>query len=186
MGYSRTTASLIPTSITARLIMVLVIFIGGVLTYKVVYFYNGPILSLSTFTPEQPIAFSHKLHAGDMKVPCQYCHTYARRSEMAGVPSLKTCDNCHANLTKQSPAITALKKNIETNTPIEWNRVYDLPDHVWFSHKRHIKKGFACQECHGPVETMEVVGKVNEHKMGFCLNCHQDNKAPTDCYTCHS
>ncbi|MDH5543328.1 MAG: cytochrome c family protein [Nitrospinota bacterium] len=178
--------TLMPKSAIGRNLALLILIVGGVLTYKVTYFYQGPIMGLSTYTPKQPIPFSHKQHAGDLKINCQYCHTYARRSEMAGVPSISTCNNCHANLAVESDAITFLKKNIEAKTPIEWERVFKLPDHVFFNHKRHIKKEFECQKCHGPIETMEVVGKVNEFKMGFCLDCHQQEQAPTDCWTCHT
>lgn len=151
-----------------------------------IFFYFGPIYSLSTFAPVQPLPFSHKLHAGDLGVDCQFCHIFARRSEIAGVPSLGKCMGCHGNLTIDSPAIKTLVKLSESEKPIEWVRIYHLPDHVWFSHKRHIKRDIACQQCHGPVETLNVNAQMVIHRMGFCLECHQKHKAPTDCWTCHT
>jgi len=148
-------------------------------------FYFGPIF-LTTLKPVQPIAFSHKIHAADFKIPCQYCHTFARRSEMAGAPSAHRCMNCHEFAGTDKPEVMKITDYVENGKPIMWERVFDLPDHVWFSHKRHIKKGFKCQECHGPIETMDVVERANEFKMGFCLGCHQKNEAPTDCWTCHT
>jgi len=157
--------------------------LGALSGFGVNYF--GPIY-LTTHKPVQPIAYSHKLHAGDNKIPCQYCHTFARRSEMAGVPSVEKCMNCHEFLGANKPEAQKLNDYYDNDKPIEWKRVFDLPDHVWFNHKRHIRKGVKCQKCHGPIETMEVVYKSNDFKMNFCLSCHQENGAPTDCWTCHT
>jgi len=150
-----------------------------------VYFYVSPI-SLTMYSPKQPIPFSHKLHAGENKIPCQYCHSDARRSESAGVPGAQKCMNCHNTIKSESPEILKVAAAIEKGKPIEWIKVFVTPDHVWFSHKRHIKKDVACQTCHGKVETMEVVGRAVDHKMGFCLDCHREKGAPTDCWTCHT
>lgn len=155
------------------------------LTLFVIFFYVAPVYSFGVWQPEQPLAYSHKLHAGELEINCQFCHTYARRSEMAGIPSMKKCMGCHENLEVESAQITLLKDHYENNKPIEWIKVYDLPDHVWFSHKRHIAKDIACKRCHGPTETLEVNARLVTHNMGFCLDCHQANNAPTDCWTCH-
>lgn len=152
----------------------------------VALFYFGPVYSLTAYAPDQPIPYSHKLHAGELAIPCQYCHAYARRSEMAGVPSVAKCMNCHENITSGTEPIAKLKDHFERRTPIAWARVYDLPDHVWFSHKRHVAKNIECRRCHGAVETLEVNARVNDFKMGFCLDCHQAEGAPTDCWTCHT
>ena len=175
-----------PRSKTAR-IMLAALTVGGIGLFIVLYvFYYGPIYPLTTWAPKQPIPFSHLVHAGDNGINCQYCHTYARRSEMAGVPSVSTCMNCHRNLKTESPLIVKVTEYFEEQKPIKWIRVYHLPDIVWFSHKRHIAKDIACQKCHGPVQTFEVQKKVMNHKMTFCLSCHQKNGASTDCWTCHT
>lgn len=175
-----------PTSKTARIFLALLGMMGaGSLVFFYVFYY-GPIYGLAKWAPEQPIAFSHELHAGKNGIDCQYCHTYARRSEMAGLPSVSTCMNCHKNLKTDAPLILEITAYFEEEKPIEWIRVYDLPDHVWFSHKRHIVKEIACQKCHGPVETLVVQTYMVDHKMTFCLDCHQETGAPTDCWTCHT
>lgn len=188
MGFSGGHKSLKPESPIAKSIVVLA-GLGGVSLFAfIIFFYYGPIYPPSTWAPTQPIAFSHKLHAGDNNINCQYCHTYARRSEIAGIPSVKKCMNCHQRMLKKvnTEKIQQLVSFYKNKEPIPWIRIYDLPDHVWFSHKRHIARDVACQTCHGPVETMEVVERQKIFKMRDCLNCHQENEAPTDCLTCHT
>lgn len=135
--------------------------------------------------PAQPIAYSHKLHAGDLKINCFFCHDSARRSPVAGVPSVQRCIGCHNIMQTDTPEIQKLKAAWEEKKPIEWIRVHKLPEFTMFNHKRHVKAGVSCQTCHGPVETMEVVRQEAPLTMGWCLDCHKENKAPTDCYTCH-
>ncbi|HJM82831.1 MAG TPA: cytochrome c3 family protein [Nitrospinota bacterium] len=163
-------------------------FIGtAIATFLVLFyiFYEGPFY-LVAHQPTQPINYSHKVHADDNKIPCQYCHTFARRSEMSGVPGAARCMNCHESVKQEAPEIKKVIAHYENNKPIEWVKVFDLPDHVWFSHKKHIAKDVSCQTCHGPIEKMDVVSRTNDFQMGFCLDCHQENEAPTDCWTCHT
>lgn len=135
---------------------------------------------------EQPILFSHKLHAGEKQIPCQYCHAYARRGPVAGVPSVQTCMGCHSLLAVRQPEVRKLAAYWQEREPIPWTRIHDLPDFVYFSHKRHVRAGVQCQECHGPVETMEEVVQFSSLEMGWCLNCHnQQRQASVDCATCH-
>lgn len=139
----------------------------------------------SPYSPAQPIAFSHKIHAGDNEIACQYCHTYARRSTVAGIPSVQLCMGCHRNVAQESPQVQKLSAYWEEQASIPWTRVYDMPDFVYFSHKRHVRADVACQECHGPVETMETVARSGELDMARCVNCHLQNQASVDCLTCH-
>ncbi len=151
---------------------------------------------------EQPIAYSHKLHAGDLQIDCQYCHSMARRSIHAGVPPTQTCMNCHAMIdTTDRPELVKLKEYWDKGEPIPWMKVHDLPDFVYFSHKRHIRGGLDCTECHGDVAgTMTQAQRVKPLNMGWCLDCHKNHKAVDDnygaqaelrraelkdCYTCH-
>ena len=138
-------------------------------------------------TPEQPIDFSHKIHAGDFGVPCLYCHTEARRSTSAGVPSVNKCVGCHTIVATDRPQIREVMRYWANKEPIPWIKVHDLPDFVYFPHKRHVLAGVECQTCHGPVETMERVTRLAPMKMGLCLDCHKENAVENglDCWTCH-
>ncbi len=141
--------------------------------------------------PAQPIRFSHKVHAGDNGIGCTSCHTYAEHSPVAGIPSMARCQGCH-KFVKQDPErpqmtqeIQALLARLDSGKPVDWVRVYRVPDHVFFTHERHVAKGLRCQECHGEVQTMEVVHQASPLTMGWCLDCHHRKRAPTDCWTCH-
>src|SRR6266699_3334579 len=127
------------------------------------------------YGPEQPIAFPHKGHAGDNKIPCLYCHYGARTSRHAGIPPASVCMNCHSVLEKQTVAIEKLKEAVQQERPIRWVKVHNLPDFVYFNHSRHVLSGVACQSCHGPVETMARIEQVSELTMGWCLTCHREH-----------
>lgn len=169
------------------------------------------------YEPAQPIAYSHRLHAGEMQIQCQYCHFGADKSRHAGIPPASVCMNCHKFVTAPLGAIRAedeaatkekraprpivsaelqkLYTAVNTSTPIAWNRIHSLPDFVYFDHRPHVNAGVACQQCHGPVETMERVRQVSDLTMGWCVNCHRESNrtgvagravhASTNCSTCH-
>ena len=144
------------------------------------------------YAPTQPIAFSHKLHAGDAHVPCLYCHFGARTSRHAGIPPSGVCMNCHALLQKQSEDIEKLKELVAERRPIAWVKVHNLPDFVYFNHSQHLLGGIECQSCHGHVERMTRVEQQSPLTMGWCLDCHRsrsgDPNAPAanlDCGKCH-
>jgi hypothetical protein len=149
------------------------------------YFANAAFFS--TDSPKQPINFSHKIHAGDFEIPCQYCHTQARRSISAGVPSVSKCAGCHNEIATDRPQIRLVMNYFENKEPIPWIKVHDLPDFVHFTHKRHVQADIECQTCHGPVQTMDVVSREAPLEMGLCLNCHKENQVEhgLDCWTCH-
>lgn len=137
----------------------------------------------------QPIPFSHRVHAGTKKIPCQYCHEYARRSSTSGVPPVQRCVGCHGTSGVLQAALKPVTRpwtdHTQTAFEIRWNRVYTLPDFVKFTHKPHIAAKVKCQTCHGPVETMDRVVPVHEMNMGFCLKCHTQQHATVDCVACH-
>ncbi len=163
------------------------------------------------YQPEQPLPFSHKLHAGDLKIPCLYCHTEADRGPQATVPPLSTCMKCHEQVqTKDEaghlkPGLAILLDHWNRKAPIAWQKVNDVADFVYFDHSRHLAAGVACQDCHGPVETMEHMRRANSLKMSWCLDCHRQplsekdppavheraaregrtSHAPVNCATCH-
>lgn len=166
-----------------NLVLFVIIF---VFTFGVGYKVND--VYFSDKSPEQPIPFSHRIHAGDNKVPCMYCHIYADKSKVAGVPNVKRCMGCHAVIKTDSPHIQKLTAYWDKKEPIPWVKVHNLPDYVYFTHKRHIKAGLECSACHGDIAKMDVVTKVSSLKMGWCLNCHTKKgvKNGLDCWTCHT
>jgi cytochrome c553 len=132
------------------------------------------------YAPDQPIKFSHQIHAGQNKINCLYCHNTAEHSKSAGIPSAAVCLNCHQMVVKEgsrsgSFEINKIIRAVENNEPIVWNRVYNLPDHVFFSHAQHVKAGqLECAQCHGTVEEMHIIRQFNDLSMGWCVNCHRD------------
>jgi hypothetical protein len=137
------------------------------------------------YAPKQPVAFSHKLHAGTRKIPCLYCHSNAERSRHATVPAMNVCMNCHTVARTDRPDIQKITALYNENRPVEWVRVHRVPDYVYFSHRWHVAKGIACQHCHGQVQNMERIQQVATLKMGFCISCHRQNGASQECNTCH-
>ena len=174
------------TSVTrSRGFIFLVIFTVGAIVLKAVI--NG-LYSIGIqegYAPIQPIAFSHKIHAGQFEIDCKYCHTGAMKGKNATIPTLNICMNCHRAVKTESPEIqklwAATDWQAETNTfgpnsqPIEWVRIHNLPDLAYFNHSQHVNvAGVECQTCHGPVEEMEVVRQHSLLTMGWCIECHRD------------
>jgi len=127
------------------------------------------------YAPEQPIPFSHKLHAGKYKIDCNYCHTGVRIGKQANIPSSNICMNCHSQIKKDSPKLEKVRTAYKTGKPIEWVRVHNLPDLAYFNHSQHVKvAGLECQKCHGPVQEMEVIQQYAPLTMGWCINCHRE------------
>jgi hypothetical protein len=142
------------------------------------------------YSPTQPIAFSHKLHAGDNQVPCLYCHFAATQSRHAGIPPANVCMNCHGLLTKQTGEIEKLRESVQQQRAVRWVKVHNLPDFVYFNHSQHVRAAVACQTCHGPVERMTQIRQEAPLTMGWCLDCHKqrhvgETETGTDCARCH-
>lgn len=135
--------------------------------------------------PDQPIAFPHTIHATRLGLACNFCHIFVNRSRHAGAPPVEKCMTCHEVIATDKEEIKKLTRYWEQKQPIEWNRVYSVPDYVYFSHKRHVSAGVDCSECHGNVGIMEKVRRVSSLKMGWCVSCHKVRGAPLDCTTCH-
>ena len=129
---------------------------------------------------DQPVNFSHKTHAGDNEIPCEFCHIYARRSNSSGVPSMQSCVGCHKVIKgatqEQQDEINKLMVFWDKKEVIPWKKIHDVPDFVYFSHKRHIKAGFDCTECHGDISQIAKITMANMNadlSMGWCAQCHQ-------------
>jgi hypothetical protein len=156
---------------------VILLSTGIFITYTL--FIDGIALGRSPgYSPLQPVKFSHAVHAGQNKTDCIYCHSSAKTSKSAGIPPENVCMNCHIvvrNGTRSGVSeISKVISSYENMKPIEWIKVHNLPDHVFFSHAQHVSAGgVACQECHGKVEEMDVIRQVNDLSMGWCINCHR-------------
>jgi len=164
-------------------------YIAGVAAAAAVVAGSALIYSLPLDTrdrsPRQPLAFSHKVHAGDQGIHCLYCHRHAPRSPVAGIPAVADCRACHLFISADRPEIIKLMGYWEKKEPIPWVRVYALPDHVYFPHMMHIRAGLPCSSCHGEVATMDRITRSVSLKMGWCLDCHRQHTASIDCWTCH-
>jgi hypothetical protein len=142
----------------------------GVLTY-----YGGDPASINLgYQPEQPVPYSHALHAGELGIDCRYCHTTVETSAAANIPPTQTCMNCHQNILPDSEKLAPIRASFESGLAVPWVRVHDLPDYVYFDHSAHVTRGVACVECHDRVDRMEVVYQAEKLTMGWCLNCHID------------
>jgi hypothetical protein len=132
------------------------------------------------YQPTQPIAFSHKLHAGEHQINCAYCHTSVYKSKSANIPSANICMNCHSQIKTESPEIKKIYRAIERKQPVQWVRIHNLPDLAYFNHSQHTQVGgLECQTCHGPIEKMDVVYQYSALTMGWCINCHRETPLNT-------
>lgn len=146
----------------------------------------------------QPIEFPHDIHVADNDINCMYCHTYARRSKVAGIPPVSKCMGCHMVIATDKERVQKLTEYWENREPPPWKKVHDVPDFVHFTHEKHLKRFVfdneelpvervqeVCAFCHGDVKSMTVAEKVKPLTMGFCQHCHQANDGPFDCWKCH-
>ena len=122
---------------------------------------------------EQPVPFSHKHHVTGMGLDCRYCHTTVDESSFAGIPPTETCMTCHSQIWSEAAMLEPVRASFRDNTALEWNRVYDLPDFVYFNHSIHVDRGIGCQTCHGQVDQMPLTWKASSLNMEWCLECHR-------------
>jgi len=123
---------------------------------------------------DQPVPFSHAHHVGALGLDCRYCHTSVEESSFANIPPTKTCINCHSQIWNTSPTLEPVRASYRTGDSIQWTRVHDLPDFVYFNHSIHVNKGVGCESCHGRVDKMPLMWKANSLEMSWCLECHRN------------
>lgn len=163
---------------------------GAMLTLVAAVLLGGMVLAMynhypSQLGPAQPIAFSHRVHATDKQISCVFCHGGAIETGNAGVPALETCMLCHSRIIVEHPEIKKLSDAYNAGRPVEWTKVNLVPDFVFFNHQVHTRAGLDCGRCHGNIAAMDRVNLVQDFQMGFCVQCHRDYDASTDCLTCH-
>jgi hypothetical protein len=150
------------------------VFIVAALLTLLVMVNRSPWVTQARVAREQPIQFSHERHVAGNGIDCRYCHTSVEDSRFAGIPPTKTCMNCHSEIFSNSPFLEPVRASFSTNTPIQWTRVHDLPDFVYFNHSIHVDKGVGCTTCHGQVDRMPLMWQENTLQMEWCLDCHRN------------
>jgi hypothetical protein len=137
------------------------------------FLYNAPYSTGVHVAREQPVQFSHAHHVGGLGIDCRYCHPGVEEGPFAGMPSTRTCMNCHAQVWAESPFLAPVRESFATGRPIAWNRVHDLPDFAYFDHSIHVRQGIGCSTCHGRVDEMPLIWKTESLFMKWCLDCHE-------------
>jgi hypothetical protein len=126
------------------------------------------------YEPDQPVPYSHALHAGELGLDCRYCHSTVERAAKAAIPPPTTCMNCHSQVKKDSDLLLPIRQAYAGIEPIRWTRVHDLPDYVYFNHMAHVNAAIGCEECHGRIDQMVKVYQAKPLTMGWCIDCHKD------------
>ncbi len=161
------------TNVYSRLSLLAVLvflgFLGGVVGLLNLSGYN----TNQNVTIGQPIQFSHAHHVGGMGIDCRYCHTSVEEAAFAGIPPTKTCMNCHSQIWIGAPILEPVRASFRDNRPLQWTRVHDLPDFVYFNHSIHVKQGVGCETCHGRVDRMPLMLQAASLQMEWCLDCHR-------------
>jgi Cytochrome c7 and related cytochrome c len=144
------------------------------LGWAVLTFQRSDVITTANQFREQPVQFSHQHHAGGIGIDCRYCHTSVEISPSAGIPPTKTCINCHSQVWNTSPYLEPVRASFRDDKPLNWVRVHDLPDFVYFNHSIHVTKGVGCETCHGRVDRMPLMMQKSSLQMEWCLDCHRD------------
>lgn len=156
------------------LLIALAAMLGGAGLTFAIWYYNSPWNTQVGYAPVQPVAYSHKLHAGELGIDCRYCHANIERSQEAMIPPTQTCMGCHAVIKTDSVRLQPVRDSWASDKPLEWVRIHKLPEHAYFDHSAHLAVGVGCTSCHGRIDQMEVVRQDQPLSMSWCLDCHRD------------
>lgn len=151
-------------------IILLLVGLGGLGYYAAV----SPYFTEVGVAKAQPVPFSHKQHVGGLGLDCRYCHTFVETSNSASIPPTSTCMGCHTEVASASLSLELVRQSAEENSPLEWVRVHNLADYVYFNHAIHVKQGVGCETCHGRIDQMPEVMKAETLQMSWCLDCHRN------------
>ena len=160
-------------TISKASIIVLVLLVVGLFGPLFVLAQSSWVTGINV-TRQQPLQFSHERHVASNGIDCRYCHTSVETSAFAGIPPTKTCMNCHSQIWSTSEYLAPVRTSFQNGTPLEWIRVHDLPDFVYFDHSVHVSKGVGCSTCHGRVDLMPLVRQEASLQMEWCLDCHRN------------
>jgi len=170
-------------NVISRLSIYLAIFTLAFALWACIQFQRSPYVTYAGVVRPQPAPFSHQHHVGGLGIDCRYCHTSVESSRFAGIPPTQTCMNCHSQIWTSAPLLEPVRSSFRTGRSLEWNRVNDLPDFVYFDHSIHINKGVGCNSCHGPVDRMPMMFNYASLQMEWCIECHrapEKNLRPRD------
>lgn len=151
--------------------------VGAVAAVSLFAYFSHPKVLDTGYSPHQPVAYSHKLHAGNIGMDCYYCHFTADKAGFAAIPPTEVCMNCHVRVKPQSVLLQKVRDSYATGEAIPWVKVHKLPDYVYFNHQSHVTAGVSCVSCHGRVDQMIEVKQMQPLSMAWCLDCHR-NPAP--------
>jgi hypothetical protein len=149
------------------------VFVVGGLFGMLYIFQSSPYITHAGVHKSQPVPFSHQHHVTGLGIDCRYCHTSVEQSSFAGIPPTKTCMNCHAQIWTNAAYLEPVRESFRSGKSLEWTRVNQVPNFVYFNHSIHINKGVGCDICHGPVDRMPYMYQFASLQMEFCLNCHR-------------
>jgi hypothetical protein len=150
------------------------IFTAAFALWTCIQIQRSPYVTYAGIARPQPAPFSHQHHVAALGIDCRYCHTSVETSSFAGIPPTKTCMNCHSQIFSTSPFLAPVRDSFRTGRSIQWTRVHDLPDFVYFDHSIHIHKGVGCTTCHGQVDRMPLMYQEQSLEMEWCINCHRN------------
>ncbi|MGD8406774.1 MAG: cytochrome c3 family protein [Anaerolineales bacterium] len=157
----------------AKLILFGGVFILAIVWVVLIALFRSPFATGVNAPVEQPVPFSHEHHVGGLGLDCRYCHVSVEKSAFADLPPTETCMTCHSQIWTNAQMLEPIRESFKTGQPLQWNRVNNLPDYVYFNHSIHIAKGVGCETCHGRVDQMPLMSKAHTLYMGWCLNCHR-------------
>lgn len=160
--------------VISRASIIAVLIVLAIVTWVAAEMYRSGYSTNVNVPVEQKIPFSHEHHVSGLGIGCGYCHTSAEKSSFAGIPPTHTCMTCHSQIWNTSPMLQPVRTSYQTQSSLEWVRVHDLPDFVYFNHSIHLKKGIGCQTCHGQVDNMPLTWRTNTLYMQWCLDCHRN------------
>ena len=162
------------TNTIARVSLFGAVFLVAAFLVLITQVNRSPWVTQAHVAREQPIPFSHERHVGGNGTDCRYCHTSVEESSFAGIPPTKTCMNCHSQIFANNPLLQPVRDSFENGRAIQWTRVHDLPDFVFFDHSIHVNKGIGCTTCHGQVDRMPLMSQAQSLQMEWCLDCHRN------------
>ena len=158
-------------------VLVIALPVVGISAILSVNYWFSPEFTDVGYTPEQPVPFSHKLHAGDLGMDCRYCHNTVEQASHAAIPPAATCMNCHRSVKPESEALAPIRAAAAGGEPVRWVRVHLLPDYAFFDHSVHVGAGVGCATCHGRIDQMDEVTQHAALSMNWCLDCHRHPEA---------